>query len=153
MTRWTTVLEPLRVHVERGRPAVFPQHDPATPVLLDALEHSVTLTSIGQFVAQVAHEPHDVLEHVRAINEPTVLTDFDVLFHPMLATDVPALLKQHSRRAPLVAAWPGTVRANRLTYSAAGRADYVDAPATGFVILHPRATTFPDEVPYRMEIA
>ena len=55
---------------------------------------------------------------------PTVLTGIDVLFEPSLELDPLALLRQMVRVTRVVAAWPGSIGANRLTYGVPKHAHY-----------------------------
>jgi hypothetical protein len=55
---------------------------------------------------------------------PTVLTGIDVLFEPLLELDPLTLLRQMSRVTRVVAAWPGSTVASRLTYGVPAHAHH-----------------------------
>jgi len=47
--------------------------------------------------------------------------------------------------------WRGDITNNRARYSAPGRPDHYDERLADVVVLRPRITRFPDEVPYDIE--
>lgn len=55
---------------------------------------------------------------------PVLCTDLPLLFEPALALDPLALLRQWSRRLPLVAAWPGALTTQGLAYAVPEHAHY-----------------------------
>lgn len=55
---------------------------------------------------------------------PVICTDLPLLFEPALELDPLALLRQWSRRLPVVAAWPGTYTAAGLAYAVPAHAHY-----------------------------
>jgi hypothetical protein len=55
---------------------------------------------------------------------PVVLTGIDLLFEPSLELDPLALLRQLSRLAPIVAAWPGSFNTRGLAYGTPEHAHY-----------------------------
>lgn len=79
------------------------------------------------------------------------MIEIEALFAPQMNVDVVALLRQMAQRGVLVVAWPGQIANGRLSYSRPGRADYMDEPARGLVVLRPLMADFPDEVPYTVE--
>lgn len=79
------------------------------------------------------------------------MIEIEALFAPQMNIDVVALLRQMAQRGVLVVAWPGQIAHGRVSYSRPGRADYMDEPAQGLVVLRPVAADFPDEVPYTVE--
>jgi hypothetical protein len=85
------------------------------------------------------------------LQDATVLVDCEVLFDPELGVDPLQLLRTLARRAPRIAIWPGRIEGGRAVYSEPGRRDFFDRPIADAIVLRPRATTFPDEVPYTLE--
>lgn len=81
----------------------------------------------------------------------TILQDLDVLLWPALGIPVWPLLVAISRRRPVIAVWPGEITEDRARYSSPGRPDHHDARLSDVVVLRPRTTRFPDEVPYEIE--
>jgi hypothetical protein len=47
--------------------------------------------------------------------------------------------------------WPGEIVDRRARYSAPGHPDHYDQRLADVVVLRPRTTRFPDEVPYEIE--
>lgn len=144
----TTLLQ----HLASGLLGMVPQNYAHSSAVIEHLSRFGQHQSLGQYIADHAVSDGDVLREVGAMKGFTVLTEVDVLFDPRIDVSAVDLLRQQARRTPLVVAWPGEIIGNRLVYSAPGRADHVDAFARGCLLLHPIQTTFPDEVPYRMEI-
>lgn len=81
----------------------------------------------------------------------TILTDIDMLFAPALHLPVLGFLARRGRDRPTIAVWPGDVSQGRATYSSPGRLDFQSEAITNAVIIHPRPTRFPDEVPFEIE--
>ena len=122
---------------------------------LGAMEHlsshwSTPLTSVGHLLT-IEHEdgwktPEQVLQN------RSLLVGVEVMFWPEVAVDPLRLLRSLASRHPVVAAWPGKLTNGRAIFSEPGRPDYYDNPAPrGTVVLHARAATFPDELPYTVE--
>lgn len=86
-----------------------------------------------------------------ACGSATVITDIDILMWPEVHVSPWNLLTSLARRRPIIAVWPGEVHKGRATYSSPGRPDHVDIALRDVVLLRPRATRFPDEVPYTIE--
>jgi hypothetical protein len=47
--------------------------------------------------------------------------------------------------------WPGQIVGGRATYSTFGRPDHHDVAVRDVIILRPRITRFPDEIPFSFE--
>ena len=62
---------------------------------------------------------------------PVLCTDLPLLFEPLLALDPLALLRQWSRRLPVVAAWPGAYIDAGLAYAVPSHAHYRVWRSTG----------------------
>ncbi len=62
---------------------------------------------------------------------PVLCTDLALLFEPLLALDPLALLRQWSRRVPIVAAWPGAHTGTGLAYAVPSHAHYRMWRSTG----------------------
>jgi hypothetical protein len=86
-----------------------------------------------------------------ALGDSTILVDCEILFDPELRIDPLHLLRRLARRAPRVAVWPGRIDGGRATYSEPGRRDFYERRIADALVLRPRATSFPDEVPYTLE--
>jgi hypothetical protein len=80
-----------------------------------------------------------------------VITDLDVLLWPEVSVAPLQLLTARARLRPTIAVWPGSIAAGRASYSAPGRPDHHDNALRDAVVLHPRGTRFPDEVPFTIE--
>ncbi len=91
-------------------------------------------------------------EAVRTVlSDANLLLDCEILFDPELGTDPLQLLRVLARRSPRVAVWPGRIEGGRATYSRPGRRDHYERPLSDAVVLRPRPSGFPDEVPYTLE--
>ena len=92
----------------------------------------------------------DVLD--RLAGKP-VLVALDALFwKPWLSLDPLMVLRSLARRdPPNIAIWPGAISGRFVSYSAAGRPDYFVATLEDALVLRPRGTMYPDEVPYMLE--
>lgn len=110
----------------------------------------LTVAQLGQAVAD-RKEPPATEEISQACGNATVISDIDLLFWPALPTRALPFLTARARRVPTIAVWPGKIAGGRATYSALGRPDYTDVALRNVVVLRPRATKFPDEVPFRIE--
>ena len=150
---WPAAWNALAAELRAGR-ETFAAVDCASPL------SDMTLTAIAEVAdttidvgAQLTAgsdpaSPDGVLESAAG---PTLLTHLEVLFTPVLGIDLLAQLRRTARKVPLVVAWPGRVDNGRLTYSAPGRGDRLDAPLRNVLVLRPVHTEFPDEVPYVVE--
>jgi hypothetical protein len=137
----------------RGRVALIAA---ATPTSADGLvdrlrdDLDLTVVSLGQAFAD-RKEPPTADQISVAGADATVITDIDLLFWPGSPTRALPFLTAHGRRRPTIAVWPGQIAGGRATYSALGRPDHLDAAVRDVVILRPRTTRFPDEVPFSIE--
>ena len=100
-------------------------------------------------VGTPAGSNHELLE--RLYSHP-LLFDLEALcWTPWLRLDPVRFLRQHARRQGAVVVWPGQVRGRTITFSAPGRRDYVNVATTGFSVMQPIPTRFPDQVPFTIE--
>lgn len=86
-----------------------------------------------------------------AVGQATIVADLELLMWPDLGVRPLELLTRLSRRRPMIAVWPGEVVGDRARYSRPGRPDHHDLSLRDAVVLRPRPTSFPDEVPYNTE--
>ncbi len=86
-----------------------------------------------------------------ACGSATILTDIDLLLWPALRVPALPFLASRARRRAVIAVWPGVITGGRARYSSPGRPDHHDARLNDAVVLRPRTTRFPDEVPYEIE--
>lgn len=109
--------------------------------------------SVGHLGLTLADHDHPpTAAEVEAACVPaTILTDLDLLLWPALGVPVLSFLRTLARRRPVIAVWPGEIADQRARYSAPGRPDHHDQRLSDVVVLHPRTTRFPDEVPYEIE--
>jgi hypothetical protein len=92
------------------------------------------------------------LEDVEAAcRHATLITDLEVLMWHQTNIVPLRLLTSRASRHRTIAVWPGTITGGRATYSAPGRPDHHDIPLRDAIVLHPRGTRFPDEVPFTIE--
>jgi hypothetical protein len=117
-------------------------------MLAQSLGKSILL--VGRVLTESQHAPNKS-EILAQLNEAMLLDDTDILFWPELQLDPLRLIQDLSRRAPRIARWPGSIQATRATYSTPGRRDYYEAKLSNAVILRPRRTSFPDEIPFFIE--
>ena len=96
-------------------------------------------------------QPPSVADVESACGDATVITDLDVLLWPEMHIAPLQLLAARARRRPTIAVWPGHIAGGRATYSAPGRPDHHDIPLRDAIVLRPRGTRFPDEVPFTIE--
>lgn len=85
------------------------------------------------------------------LSAATVLEDCEILFDPEVGVDPLQLLRALARRAPRIAVWPGRIASGRATYSERGRRDHYERSLSDTLVISPRHTAFPDEVPYTVE--
>ena len=121
--------------------------DPLRP-LADAL--GLEVISAGRVLTSTS-EPPTAASVRSALREARLIDDAGILFEPELALDPIALLRDLSKRHPLVLNWPGTVKGDEVSYSEPGRRDHYQRRITNAVILHPMPRQFPDQSPYRIE--
>jgi hypothetical protein len=108
------------------------------------------VVSLGRAVAE-SHQPPTTDELDIACGDATVITDIDLLLWPALRVPVVPFLAARRGRRTTVAVWPGRITAGRATYSAPGRPDHYDIALRDVIVLRPRPTRFPDEVPFDIE--
>lgn len=120
----------------------------AMEILAQALGRSLLL--VGRALTESERAPSRAAILAR-LHEALLLDDTDILFCPELALDPLRLIQDLSRRAPRIARWPGSIQGTRTTYSAPGRRDYYEAQLSNAIILYPRQTSFPDEIPFSIE--
>ena len=108
-----------------------------------------------QSVAELALDrgpvPSDT-ELLRKFEGARFLVETECLFwKPYFELDPLRLLRRHAASGGLVAVWPGSTDGETLLFSALGRRDYFAERATDLVLLHPKSTIFPDQVPFTVE--
>lgn len=145
------LIRELRAH--RGRLCLIQRNENVSPV-------RITLASL------LCCEPYRVGLELTETDSPLsaddvrdhllgqrLLVDLDVLFwQPWLALDPLALVRELARRdPPVIAEWPGDLSGARATYSEVGRLDHFQGALEDAVVLRPRVTVFPDEIPYKLE--
>lgn len=141
------------LHAARGRVALI-----AAASLTDADGLVARLqTDLGLGVVRLGRgledcpQPPSVTDVESACGDATVITDLDVLFWPDMTMAPLQLLARRARQRPTIAVWPGHISGGRATYSTAGRPDHHDTPLRHTVVVRPRNTRFPDEVPFTIE--
>jgi hypothetical protein len=139
--------------VARGRIALIPGDAPAAADGL--VEHlandlGLTMVSLGQEFAESPAPPR-AEEIERACADATVITDIDMVFWPELRVSVLPFLRHRGKLRATIAVWPGEIRGGRAIYSAPGRPDHHDSYLRDVMVLRPRDTRFPDEVPFELE--
>jgi hypothetical protein len=141
------------LEVARGRVALIAattSTDAANLVERLRNDLGVEVVSLGRALADHP-QPPSVFDVESACGDATVLTDLDVLLWPEMNIAPLQLLAARSRTRPAIAVWPGRISYERATYSAPGRPDHHDIPLHDTVVLRPRASRFPDEVPFTIE--
>jgi len=120
--------------------------------LVDRLSSDLDLSvrRLGLALADI-HDVPTASDAEDACAHATILTDLDLLLWPALGVPVLSFLRTLARRRPVIAVWPGEIAQKRARYSAPGRPDHHDQRLSDVVVLHPRTTRFPDEVPYEIE--
>lgn len=136
----------------RGRVALIAAAPEDADGLVERLrtDLGVVVVQLGRALASRS-QPPSVGDAESACGDATVLTDLDVLLWPQMNTSPLQLLTARARRRPTIAVWPGTITGGRATYSSTGRPDHHDIPLRDAVVLRPRGTRFPDEVPFTIE--
>src|SRR5262249_54080264 len=134
-----------------GRLALVPSEKSSRDVMrLTAAATDNELISVGRVLTESAAPPSPTEVGTR-LRHARFLVDLDILAGPELSLSPVQLLRFLARSDPLVALWRGSIIGGRVRYSELGRRDYVDESVRAVVILRPRPTTFPDEVPYSVE--
>ncbi|MCY3923939.1 MAG: hypothetical protein OXG52_00285 [bacterium] len=83
-----------------------------------------------------------------------LLYDLEALcWEPWLLVDLRRFLQLLSRKAGVIALWPGRVGDAVASFSEPGRRDHVRVELAGLSVLRPVPTRFPDEVPFEIERA
>ncbi len=120
--------------------------------LVDRLQTDLGLgvVRLGRALAD-RPQPPSVVDVESACDHATVVADLDVLFWPDMNMAPMQLLAARARQRPTIAVWPGHILGVRATYSASGMPDHHDIPLRDTVVLRPRGTRFPDEVPFTIE--
>jgi hypothetical protein len=95
--------------------------------------------------------PPSIAEVESACGDATLIADLDVLLSPQMHMAPLQLLAARARHRPTIAVWPGFISGARATYSVPGRPDHYDIPLRDAIVLRPRSTRFPDEVPFTIE--
>ncbi|MDA8038253.1 MAG: hypothetical protein M0Z69_03665 [Actinomycetota bacterium] len=114
-------------------------------------------TDLGHHVVRLGRaladrpQPPSVTDVQSACGGATVINDLDVLLWPDMNTAPLQLLAARARQHPTIAVWPGHISGARARYSAPGRPDHHDMLLGDTVVLRPRDTRFPDEVPFEIE--
>lgn len=105
---------------------------------------------VGQELTR-GEPPEDPKRVEAGLASSMVYLDCEILFDPELRIDPLQLFRALARRAPRFAVWPGRIEGRRAIYSEPGRRDHYDGHLTDALVLRPRVTVFPDEVPYTIE--
>jgi hypothetical protein len=136
----------------RGRVALITAAPADANALVERLraDLGVSVVRLGRAVADRPRPPSDADVEL-ACGNATVITDLDVLLWPEMNIAPLQLLTARARRRPTIAVWPGPIARGRATYSVAGRPDHHDTLLHDVVIMRPRVTRFPDEVPFIIE--
>ena len=152
MTPWPAAARELVVELQSapGRIALVVGDDDPGPLmaLADALGEEVTSVGERLTTGEAPLPPDKVVQQLLGA---TLLDDVDILFDPELNMDPLALVRQLSRRHPVILYWPGSVQGGEANYSEPGRKDHFRSRLVDAVILHPLARVFPDQPAYRLE--
>jgi hypothetical protein len=111
---------------------------------------AIGAVSVGSALADRPQRP-TATDIDTACGDATILSDLDLMLWPALHVPLLSFIASRSRRWPTITVWPGDIVNRRATYSAPGRPDHHDAALHDVIVLRPRPTRFPDEVPYRIE--
>lgn len=137
----------------RGRVALIAA---TTPVDAEALVERLRV-DLGLGVVRLGlvladrPQPPSVADVESVCGDAAMLTDLDVVLWSDMNIAPLQLLIARAHHRPTIAVWPGSIAGGRATYSAAGRPDHQDIPLRDAVVLRPRSTRFPDEVPFTIE--
>lgn len=141
------------LHAARGRVALIAAAAPGdADALVERLrtDLGVGLVRLGGALAG-SPQPPSVTDAESVCGDATVITDLDVLLWPDVSVAPLQFLTVRARRRPTIAVWPGSIAGSRARYGAPGRPDHYDIPLRDAVVLRPRGTRFPDEVPFTIE--
>lgn len=108
------------------------------------------ITSAGRELTSTEGPPNPASVR-KALGDAILIDDADILLAPELRTDPLALLRDLSRRHPVILNWPGTIQDSEATYSAPGRRDHYQRRLRDAVILRRMDRQFPDQPAYRLE--
>jgi hypothetical protein len=137
----------------RGRVALITAAAPADADDLVArlgTDIGVDVVRLGLVLAD-RPQPPSLADVESACGDATVITDLDILLWPVMNIAPLQLMSARARRRPTIAVWPGHISGARASYSSPGRPDHHDIPLRDAVVLRPRGTRFPDEVPFTIE--
>jgi hypothetical protein len=87
----------------------------------------------------------------QAVGSADIVADAELLLWPALGVPILPFIAGLARHRPLFVVWPGDVAEGRARYSIPGRPDHHDERLSDVVVLRPRPTRFPDELPYHAE--
>jgi hypothetical protein len=129
-----------------GRIALVVQRpEGAMEKLADALGQPVLLVGRALTQSEAPPEPSQITAR---LERGLLFDDIEILFAPELALNPVTLIRDLARRGPRIVRWPGPLKENFATFSKPARRDYFAATVSNTVVLHPRPTRFPDEVPF-----
>jgi hypothetical protein len=107
------------------------------------------VTFVGTVVVQ---DPLITDESIQTrLSDSSILVDIEILFEPNLEINPIQLLRNLTRRMPRVALWPGQIVGDLASYSELGRGDWYESRLENSIVLRPKPSQFPDEVPYTVE--
>lgn len=110
----------------------------------------VGVVRLGHVLAEHP-QPPSVPDVESACGDAAVIADLDVILWPQMNMAPLRLLGARAHRRPTIAVWPGRISGARATHSTPGRPDHHDIQLRDTVVLRPRRTRFPDEVPFTIE--
>lgn len=136
----------------RGRVALVagPTSEPDALAARLAADLGLRQLSVGRAVADLDTPPTES-ELAAAVAAADILSDLDLLFWPEMRVAPLPFLAARARRRITIAVWPGEIVDGRARYSAPGRPDHHDERLSDVVVLRPRPTRYPDEVPFVIE--
>jgi len=136
----------------RGRMALIAAAPADADALVERLrtDLGVGVLRLGRALADTP-QPPSVSDVESWCGDATVIADLDVLLWPEMNMTPLHLLATRARRRATIGVWPGDVSGGRARYGTPGRPDHHDIPLRDTVILRPRPTRFPDEVPLTIE--
>lgn len=135
-----------------GRICLLASRGSSTAWMAHALAEAgkASLTRFGAWLTEDTECPKAV-ETWRPENQRAVLLNLDILFWPAVGVDPLALLRLYSKRHAILAVWPGNITEGVARYSEPGRVDHFSRKLEDSVVLRPRSTAYPDEIPYQIE--
>ena len=146
----TVVLKELAAN--RGRLALVAGSRDGVAWLASKLSADLDLSSVslGSATSHLGTPPTESQLYDMA-GSADMVTDLDLLAWPALQLNPLAFLIRLARRRPTLAVWPGDVLEQRARYSETGRPDHLDERLYDAIVLRPRQTRYPDEVPFTIE--